>query len=350
MAASNLAGKVQTVLGTIEPDDLGVTVTHEHLLMNFKPLFVEPTTAGDRGISQRPITLDDLAWIRFNWASHWSHLGLENETEAIEEVALYYRAGGQSLVEASSIGLGRDPMGLARISRATGLNVIMGSGYYLDNFQTDAWRNASEDQLVETIIGDLTEGVDDTGIKSGIIGEIGCSWPWTDNERKSVRAAARAQRETGAPLIIHPGRHHSAPKEITQVIAESGGDLSRTIMSHIDRTISDIDIVLDLAKTGCCLEYDLFGLESAIYPLAPVDMPNDGARVDHIIRLAQEGHLEQVVVAHDTAFQTRYVRYGGHGYAHLLNNVVPLMRRKGMTREQIDTIFIENPKRVLTFT
>ncbi|MFQ5933882.1 MAG: phosphotriesterase [Dehalococcoidia bacterium] len=349
MANSAVSGKAQTVLGLIDPEALGITLTHEHLLLDFKPLFVEPAEASQRDLAWQPITLENLGWIRYNWASHWGHLGLYDEEEIIEEVSLYYRAGGQSIVEASCVGMGRDPLGLARISRATGLNIVMGSGYYVESFQSEEWKQASEDSLVEEIIKDVTQGVGDTGIKAGIIGEIGCSWPWTDAEQKSVRAAARAQRETGAPLLIHPGRDPSAPKQITEVIAEAGGDLSRTIMSHIDRTIFDIDTVLDLAATGCYLEYDLFGLESAIYPLAPIDMPNDGTRVDHLIKLIEAGYGDRIVVAHDTAFQTRLVRYGGHGYAHLLENVVPIMRRKEMTQEQIDAIFVENPKRVLAF-
>lgn len=349
MAPSELSGKVQTVLGPIAPDTLGITMTHEHLLMHFKPLFVEPTEASQKGHAWKPITLDDLGWVRFNWASHWEHLGLYNEEEIIEEVSLYQRAGGLSVVEASSIGLGRDPLGLARISRATGLNILMGSGYYLENFQTEDWKTMSEDAMAEEIIKDVVEGVGDTGVRAGVIGEIGCSWPWIEAEKRSVRAAARAQQETGAPLLIHPGRHPSAPQQITDVIAEAGGNLTRTIMSHIDRTILDFETMRKLAETGCYLEFDLFGLESAIYPLAATDMPNDGRRVDFITQLIEAGHLEQIVVAHDTAFQTRLVRYGGHGYAHLLENVVPIMRRKGMTQDQINTIFIDNPRRVLPF-
>ncbi|MEE9198754.1 MAG: phosphotriesterase-related protein [Dehalococcoidia bacterium] len=349
MAASELSGKVQTVLGPKDPGTLGVTLTHEHVLMHFKPLFVEPEEASQKAMARHPITLEELGWVRFNWASHREHLGLYDEEEIIEEVSLYDRAGGQSLVEASSIGLGRDPLGLARVSRATGLNIIMGSGYYVEHFQSEDWKEMGEDAMVEQIVKDVMEGVGDTGIRSGIIGEVGCSWPWTEAEKRSVRAAARAQRETGAPLLIHPGRHPSAPLEITEVIAEAGGDLRRTIMSHIDRTIPDYEAVKKLAETGCYIEYDLFGLESAIYPLAPIDMPNDGKRVDFIVQLIRDGHLDQIVVAHDTAFQTRLVRYGGHGYAHLIENVIPIMRRKGMTQEQVQAIFVENPKRMLTF-
>ena len=349
MAATGLSGKVQTVLGPIDPDDLGITLTHEHLLIDFRPLFVDPPEASRKALSMQPIAMGNISWIRRNWPSHWEDMGLFDEEEMIEEASLFYRAGGQTVVEATSIGLERDPMGLARNSRATGLNIIMGSGHYVEQAQAEDWKQMSEDAMAERIIKDVLEGVGDTGVKSGIIGEVGCSWPWTEAEKRSVRAAARAQRETGAPLLIHPGRHPTAPQEITRVIADAGGDLSRTIMSHIERTIQDFEVLKKLAATGCYLEYDLFGRELAIYPHAAIVLPNDGERLDFIIQLIGEGYLDQIVVAHDICHKHQLIKYGGTGYAHLLENVVPVMRRKGMTAEQIHAIFVENPKRVLPF-
>ena len=350
MSPSKSAGEVQAVLGNIPPDNLGVTLTHEHVFIHFKPLSLEPEEGSRKGLAMKPVTIDDVGWIRGNWAMNYENLGLYDEELMMKEVTRFYRAGGQSLVDATNRGIGRDPLALARVSRATGLNIVMGSGYYLESFQPAGWTEIDEDRMMEEIVEDVTEGVGDTGVRSGIIGEIGCSWPWTETERRSVRAGARAQVKTGAPLLIHPGRHPSAPLEIVRGIEAAGGDVSRTIMSHVCRTISDYPTLKELADTGCYIEYDLFGAEQAFYPLAQsFTMPNDGTRVDNIIRLIEDGHLNQVVVAHDTAWKTRLHSYGGHGYAHLLENVVPIMRGKGMSREQIDAIFVENPKRVLQF-
>lgn len=349
MPASKMAGKVQTVLGPIEPEALGVTLTHEHLLIDFRPLFVEPLEASQKALAYQPIALENLGWIRYNWDCNLDNLSLFDEQTAIDEALLYRRAGGVSLVDATNIGLGRDPLALTHIARATGLNVIMGSGYYVEPFRPPAMDEKTEEEILEGIVQDISVGVGNTGVRAGIIGEIGCSWPLTENERKSLRAAARAQQQTGASLLIHPGRNSTAPQEITGIIGEVGGNLRRTIMSHIDRTIFDFDTLRKLADTGCYIEYDLFGLESTIYPLAPIDMPNDGKRIDFIIRLIDEGYLDQVVLAHDIAFKFRLVKYGGHGYAHILQNVVPIMRRKGIKEEQIDAMLVENPKRVLAF-
>ena len=205
------------------------------------------------------------------------------------------------------------------------------------------------DEIIEEIIQDITSGVGQTGICAGLIGEIGCSWPWQDNEKKVVRAAARAQQETGAPLMIHPGRDPEAPLEVARELDKAGANLRRTIMAHIDRTIFDIGAVFELAATGVYVEYDLFGQESSFYPFSPIDMPSDAQRLAQLQELVVKGYLGQILVAHDICTKTRLIRYGGHGYNHLLRNIVPRMRRKGFLDEHIQAILVDNPARVLSF-
>ena len=349
MNKNDLTGKAQTVLGPIEPEALGITLTHEHLLIDLTGVFIPPETASEIGLSRQPVSLENLWWIQYHWASNLDNQLLTDEDTAIQEALRYKRAGGTTMVDATSIGIKRDPKGLARIARATGLNIIMGAGYYVDKCHPPDVAHKSEDEIVEEIVTDVMEGVGDTGIKAGIIGEVGCSWPLTDNERKSLRAAARAQHLTGAPLLVHPGRNPEAPLEIMEIIREVGGDPRRTVMSHIDRTISQHETLSKLAETGCYLNYDNFGLETAIYPMGPIDMLNDGRRIDDILYLVDQGCLEQVLVSHDVCMKISLTKYGGSGYAHILENVVPMMRRKGLSWEQVNTILVENPKRILTF-
>jgi phosphotriesterase-related protein len=287
--------------------------------------------------------------VRYNWTSNLENLRLWSEEEAIAEVQLYYRAGGKTLVDVTNIGIGRDPRALARISRATGLNIIMGCGYYVEASNRPEISAKTEAEIADEIERDITVGVGDTGIRAGLIGEIGCSWPWTDNERKSVRAAALAQKRTGAPLLIHPGRHDSAPAEILAVLKEAGADVRRTIMAHVERTITRWETLLDLAASGCYLEYDLFGHETSYYPLANIDMPSDAQRMDQIKRLFAEGLGRQIVIALDVCGKHRLRRYGGHGYDHILERIVPRMRQRGFTEEQLNLLLVENPRRVLTF-
>lgn len=119
---------------------------------------------------------------------------------------------------------------------------------------------------------------------------------------------------------------------------------SRVIMSHLDRTLFDLDSMLRLADTGCYLEFDLFGQESSYYPLADIDMPNDATRVDYLTALIARGYGRRLLVAQDICTKTHLRKYGGEGYRHLLRNVVPLMRRKGMSDDEIADITVNNPR------
>src|SRR5438552_3902301 len=206
-------------------------------------------------------------------------------------------------------------------------------------------------ELAREMIADVTSGVGDTGIRAGLIGKISTTHPWTDNarsdnEKKVLRAAVVAQRETGAPLMIHPGRHPSMPIELAEFVRKEGGDLRRTIMCHICRTISDVRAVIDLAQTGIWLEYDLFGLENSFYPYNPgFDMPNDGGRMAHVLALIAAGHRDQILLSHDIAYKTSLVKYGGYGYHHLLVNVVPRLRAEGVDDAGLPRLLVDNPAR-----
>ena len=345
-----LAGQVQTVLGLIAPEAMGVTLPHEHLLIDFEVMFVEPAAASDKARARAPVTLDNLGWVRQNYNSNLDNLRLTDERVAQDEITLFQRAGGRTVVDPTNRSLARDPLALARIARATGLNVVMGAGYYVSAAHPPELAARSVDDVAREIIADVTAGVGDTGVRAGLIGEIGCSWPWTDGEKKVVRAAVVAQRETGAPLMIHPGRHRTAPLEIARFVEKEGGDLARTIMCHIDRTLADLAEVVDLAQTGLWLEYDLFGLETSHYPYNPAfDMPNDGGRMAHVLALVERGHARQVLMSHDIAYKHALVTYGGYGYHHLLVNVVPRLRRKGLDDAALRGLLVDNPSRAFVF-
>lgn len=344
-----MKGLAQTVLGPVSPESLGPTMTHEHLLIDFSFMLQPIAEASQVGRAHEPITLENVGWVRYNHYSNLDNLLLVDEDTAIAEAALYRRAGGGTIVDATTLGIGRDPLALTRIARATGLNVIMGAGYYVDAVHPDDMDDKTESDLTSQIIGEIVDGVGGTGVKAGIIGEVGCTWPLTQNERKVLSAAASAQRETGAAILIHPGRDEQAPAEILEVLAEAGADISRVIMGHLDRTVFTFETLLEIARTGCYMEYDLFGNESSHYPLSDIAMPSDAQRLDYIKRLATEGFAERLVIAHDICTKHRLVKYGGHGYGHILENIVPKMRRKGFSEEQIHAITVANPARVITF-
>ncbi len=350
MSTTKLKGKIQTVLGTIEPDKLGITLPHEHLVSDGSAWFTEKTNASDIEISHLPVSLDTLWWIRYHLYQNLDDVLMRNEQEAVEEAMHFKIAGGNSIVEMSNIGLGRDPGALARISRATGLNIIMGSGYYIAASFGPEMDDKTEEQITEEIVRDITEGVDNSEIHAGLIGEIGTSWPITNNELKSLHAAARAQKITGATLNVHPGQSEEAPITIIRILDELGADISRTTIDHIDRTLRKPESRIELAKTGCCLEYDLFGREG-YYPLGVrvIDFPNDTARLNEIIELIDKGFINQILISQDIWNKHQRRTYGGWGYAHILDNVIPVMLAKGISREQIHTMMVDNPRRIFSF-
>ena len=213
-------------------------------------MFTPPTEASEFPKAYGPVTMENLAWVRYNIFSNEDNLLVGDVDTAIDEVELYRHAGGGTIVDATTIGIGRDPLGLARIARATGVNIVMGAGYYVGDTHGDDMDAKTVDELADQMVAEITQGVDATGVRAGIIGELGCSWPLRDNERKVLLAGAQAQQRTGAAILIHPGRSEAAPAEIIEVLSGAGADVGRVIMSHLDRTVRDEAVLLDLAVHG----------------------------------------------------------------------------------------------------
>ena len=343
------ARKVLTVLGPIEPAKVGITTTHEHLLIDFSVVFTEPKEASGRKLMDEKVALENLGWVRYNWTSNRDNLQLLNEDVATWEAQQYFNAGGSTIVDVTSVGLARDPQALARIARATGLNIVMGAGNYVHMTHAPELDDLTVEQIAGQIIHDVDQGVGDTRIRSGIIGEIGCSNPWHELEKKVLEAAVIAQRETGAPMLIHPGRRERAPLELLEAVDKWGGNVERTVMGHVERTVYDRGVLNELIATGAYLNFDLFGHDSSFYPLAPEShMPADHERIEMVEHMVSQGKRGKILLAHDVCSKHRLKTYGGHGYDHILTRVVPRMRARGMSEEDIRLILVDNPTRMLT--
>ena len=339
---------VQTVLGNIPPTQLGSTMTHEHLIIDFSMMLREPRDLNNVEMMDAPVTMENLGWISQYCYSNKDNLLVTDEQTAIAECIQYKKLGGGTIVDATTIGIGRNPKALARISKASSVNIVMGAGYYVDAAQPSNVDELTEDQIAEQIYLEITQGVDESGIKAGIIGEIGCTWPLTTNEIKILRAAAGAQRQSGSSISIHPGRHETAPEEILNILKKSGADLTRVIMGHLDRTVNSIEILKQIAESGCTLEWDLFGNEVSYYQPSNFDMPSDAQRLEFIRIMLNDGLQDRIVVAHDICTKHRLAKYGGHGYGHFIAHVVPRMVEKGFTNDEIHSITDLNPRRLLT--
>ena len=264
-----------------------------------------------------------------------------------------------------SIGTGRDPVALARVSRATGVTIIMGGSYYAIRSHPPEVAQMDEDALTDKIIREVTDGVAGTGIKPGALGETGLTTPISEDEVKVLRATGRASKATGAPIVIHPAEENEGPLHHIEVLGSLGMDLSNVVVCHVGPR-SD-DVVTELVRAGCYIRFEHFaefGRASSPYALnyrgtavgheqhARTLEPNSAgvdANLGRIWQLFEQGHGEQVLACTDINGRGRLQAYGGHGYEFLLANVVPRMREVGFEDDTIRTLFVDNPARAFTF-
>jgi phosphotriesterase-related protein len=349
MSEQGLSHKIQTVLGSIDPDRLGVTLSHEHLLWDASYMCQE---SSDKTIGNEPVKMKNLDWLKRHEHASIDNLKQLEENVAIDELRLFKNAGGSAVVDMGNNGLHRNPVGLAHISRATDVHIIMGSGYYVGASHPPALLRRSVSELIEEMKRDILVGVGETGIKAGILGEIGCSHPLRDSEIKVLKAVAETQSATGAPVNIHPGGSQSSPKEIIKLYDSFGGDIRHTAVSHIcNRHGMDVDLTIELAKTGCYIEYDSFGnfTNPIILPEKTFYALNDWQRITCIKEMIDHGYLDRLLISHDVFHKTDLGRFGGFGYNHIQSTVIPLMRLNGTTENEIRSLLVDNPKRFLQF-
>lgn len=339
-----MTGIVRTVLGDIAPDALGPTLMHEHLLCDIRP----PGWHGD-GCHGYDIPIEQRFAIDYGEVHAPGNLILDGIDLIADELVKMHADGGRAVVELSCGGLHPQPEGLAELARRSDVHIVMGCGWYVDEYQDPTNADRSIDSFAAEMVASIRIGAFGTDARAGIIGEIGCQAPWTDLEKRVMAAAAIAMAETGAALTVHPGRDADQPQEVAEFLMARGVDMSRVVISHIDRTIFDDDRLFRLADTGIGIEFDLFGMETTYYKWnEAIDMPNDGVRIAALRRLRDRGHLGQLLISQDICYRSRLVRYGGHGYGHLFRNVVPLMLKRGFDRGELDRMLVETPQRLLT--
>jgi phosphotriesterase-related protein len=254
------SGQVMTVLGPIPVEELGVTLTHEHILSDVGCNGPEPHEASRKHLFHHPLTIDILGEVRALPQSNRDNQRLTDIGLLTSEVAQFAHAGGRSIVEVTPEGIGRDVAGLQQISHRTGVNIIASAGYYIELSHPPRLRSMSIDDIADEIVRDVTEGVPGTGVRAGSLGEIGIDMDFTAQEEKGLRAACRASARTQVPLTIHtPGgsvRSHEYRRRILDIAEEEGADIRHTIVEHVYIRPSDFDSQLEIAARGAFLGYD----------------------------------------------------------------------------------------------
>lgn len=340
------AGIVRTVLGDVSPAMLGKMLIHEHLLLDLT-CYWQP--GDDPNIASLGIAQADLSTVRRHPFTVRRNLVIDELDIAIDEVRRFVQAGGGAMFEVTGTNIGRDPRALALISAVTGVHLVAGTGYYIGMSHPPAFAERTVESLTEELVKDLTDGIGATGIRAGVIGEIGVgSFPMTPAERTMLEAAAAAQQQVGAGMIVHPAPGVESVFEIVTTLAAAGALMDKVVISHLDERFMDGPQPFErLAPTGVIAGFDTFGRE-LYYATRGRQHPSDDARIATIRHLVDQGWASRIGLAQDICLRHELRTYGGHGYDHLLAHVVPRMLAAGIAQEAIDMMLTDVPARMAT--
>lgn len=297
---------IRTVLRDMPKEQLGITMAHEHFIV-------------------------DLARVRKDNISK-----IETIEEVIPEIKLMQDLNVKSAFEVSTIDLGRDVKKLKQISEITGLNIVCSTGFYLHQFHPEWLNEATVEQIADIYIKELTEGIDGTDIKAGLIGEIASSPEgFIGNEKKILEAAAVASVKTGAAVSTHTGKNTAF--ETIDTLLKFGVNPKKVIIGHQD-LIDDTNYHIELLKRGINIGFDTCG-KSAYMP--------DETRAKNIIKLIDAGYGDHIILSNDISRRTYFTSYGQQGYLAVMKIIVPLLKEYGATQQQINKLLIDNPAEIV---
>ena len=339
-----------TVLGPVPSHELGITLMHEHLLIDFRCRYSGSPESDSIGPD---LDLRDRWRLVREPAGFEANLLRNDVSVAAEEVTAFTRVGGRTIVDATTEGLGPDAAALAKVAELTGAHIIASTGVYAHTSHDRSVCEASVPDLADRMIRAITEP-DADGIRRGFIGEIGVDGP-TDCEIDVVRASAIAQRETGAPVSIHllagalPGTRDDALEVVDEFVA-AGGDPTRLIACHSDGSGDDRNYQNRLLDLGVLLEYDTFGFESVFaHKGGFVQLPTDTRRIEEVADLWERGWGGQVVLSQDVCYRMMSREWGGWGIGHILESLPHRFAAAGLGPSQLTTMMVETPRRLLAF-
>jgi predicted metal-dependent phosphotriesterase family hydrolase len=304
-----------TVRGPLLASELGFTQTHEHLLLNVE------------WIDTR-FSLDGI---------------LDDEALAVEELGAFATAGGRTIVDLTNVGLRRDPLGVRRISEATGVNVVMGCGWYRQPYYpAEALIDrTSTDALAERLIFEIEHGLDGTDVRPGIIGEIGSHKDFvTAQEERVFRAAGRAAARTGLAVSTHSAASPVGLEHL-RLLCEEGVDPSRVVIGHSD-SYPYLEYLEAVLQQGAYVQFDNIG-----YKL-PVVASLESRLIPVIAELVRRGWSERLLLSQDVCHRSHLKAYDGNGYDYILSCFLPRLRDAGLDSDTLTLMTVDNPRRMLS--
>ncbi|MEX2237371.1 MAG: phosphotriesterase-related protein [Dehalococcoidia bacterium] len=319
--------QVNTVRGPIDTSDLGFTLMHEHVII---------TTEG----------------VPETWPSLFDEE--HRVKQAVEKLKKAYDAGVRTIVDLTVHGLGRNIPRLQRIASQTEVNIIVATGLYTYDELPHHFQNnpglpkelaRDEDYMARLFVGDIKEGIGDTGVKAAILKVATDEKGVTPGVEQALRAVARAHRQTGAPISTHTHAASEQGKNQQKIFEQEGVDLSRVVIGHSGDS-TDPDYLTGLIERGSYIGMDRFGIEAAPYS-------NFDQRVDIVVKLCELGHAKRMVLSHDCASHMDWFAEEAlqqvvprWHWQHISQDVIPALRERGVSDEQIEQMTVGNPRAI----
>lgn len=333
---------INTVLGPLPIDSLGITSPHEHIFIDMRGCvdikgdepksFYDTFTAENRAeVWQDPYAILDNA--------------LQSELEdAIYEMEYFKEWGGETIIDCTLDEIGRDVKKLKEVASRTGVNIIVGCGHYYDKAHFSYVKDATVDTLVREMYRDLTVGIQGTDIKAGIIGEIGTSAVITDSEKKVLKAAGVVGSQTGSAIHVHTDLYTENGYEVVKILKSEGVRPEKICIDHVDVWLRP-DYIRGLLNLGVFVEFDNFGKE--FYVSEKRRFAYDLERIDVLKNLIDEGFGDRILISNDICLKSMWKKYGGLGYAHILRTVKEMALQKGIDENAYNNLLTENVKSFL---
>lgn len=342
--------RIQTVTGSMLPEEVKRVCPHEHLILDMTHEAVEPKSEAEKQLFYGDIHMEILGLLRRNPYVVRSNLILDSVDDAVAEIGPLLDCNVNLMLDLTSVGLGRDVEKLREISLRSGMNVVCGCGLFVHDSCIGEYEGWSESQLTDWMLREIEVGIGNTGIRPGVIGEIGTSEVIYPVERRALIAAAHASVETGLPVFIHTYPWSRAGLEAIDLLMENGVVPKNICICHLDVTFDETYIQMALDR-GVYVEFDNLGkefyFEAADAAFAGGPFETDVARARMIRKLVDAGKTGQILLANDLCLKASLVKYGGWGYTHVFTNFASMLKMEGVAVSEIDRMLDDNPKAFL---
>ncbi len=315
-------GVVATVRGPVPTEQLGTTLMHEHVFV---------------------LTPDVLA----NYPAGWEEA--ERVADAVDKLTRLKALGIDTIVDPTVVGLGRYIPRIQQVNEQVDINIVAATGLYTYNDVPFPFHYVGpgtlldgEEPMVELFVSDITDGIAGTDVRAGFLKCAIDAPGMTPGVERVMRAVARAHRITGAPITLHTDVHNHGGLLAQALLVEEGVELSRVVVGHSGDS-TDLDYLKRLADAGSYLGMDRFGIDV----LLAFDQ-----RVDTVAALCAAGYAERMVLSQDASCYIDWFPAGALAqaapnwhYEHIARDVLPALRERGVTDEQVRTMLVDNPRR-----